>query len=231
MAEIEVYAVATWLYRFRSLRRPGAPDIEAADPRKLEEELTAIEQQFLWCSNFEAMNDPMEGFYRLPAKRRSRDEGRFDVMVWNEKSSLGIASFSETWDNELMWAHYADGFRGLCVTFKVAPLLEGLGEGCGLTRVAYGDRPYYLNVRLRRESELRARAALSTKTQRWAYEREWRVIASQSGPAQYGEGVVATVMLGHRMAENDRTYIRGRLEEAGITVKQTRIDGYSIKRA
>jgi hypothetical protein len=137
LATIETYAKPTWLYRYRSLRRPEAAGDEPADPARLQRELDAIAQGYTYCATFKDMNDPMEGFYR--ASRRVRgdpDYDRFTDNVFSEKLGLGIASFSETWNIELMWAHYADGFRGICITYPLTRLLDGLDDGHALSRVA-----------------------------------------------------------------------------------------------
>ncbi|MBW8841994.1 MAG: DUF2971 domain-containing protein [Sphingomonadales bacterium] len=231
MATIETYARPTWLYRYRSLRPRGADGDGAADRKRLDRELGAIEEGYIWCGTFNQMNDPMEGFYR--ANARVRDEhsyNEFSDAVRLEKLGLGIASLSETWDNELMWAHYADGFRGICIAYPMARLLEGLDEHHALARVAYGDRPHYLNLSSMQNSELRAKAILSTKNVKWSYEREWRLFSPDPGAAQYGGDAVATVYLGMRMAEGDRRLVTRRLRAAGVRVRRTVVQGYSVKR-
>lgn len=231
MATIETYAMPTWVYRYRSLRPRSADGDDRADPIRFERELDAIERGQIWCSTFDRMNDPMEGFYRADAQtRRKVDYSRFVDSVRSEKLGLGIASLSETWDNELMWAHYADGFRGICVTYKLVRLLEGLDDDHALARVAYGDRPYYLNLRAVSDTGLRARAVLSTKNLKWTHEREWRLFSPQPGRADHGVGVVPTVYLGARMADEDRRTVERRMEAAGINVRPTMVDGYSVKR-
>ena len=231
MATIETYAMPTWLYRYRSLRPRGADGDGRADPRRLDRELEAIERGHIWCSTFDRMNDPMEGFYRADSRtRRKVDYDRFVDSVRSEKLGLGIASLSETWDNELMWAHYADGFRGICVAYKLVRLLEGLADDHALARVAYGDRPYYLNLRSMGNAGLRARAVLSTKNLKWTYEREWRLFSPQPGRADHGVDAVPTVYLGARMADEDRRTVERRMVAAGINVSPTMVDGYSVKR-
>ena len=230
MATIETYATPTWLYRYRSLRPRGADDDGAANPSRLERELRAIEQGYIWCGTFTQMNDPMEGFYRSNARLSEEfDYDQFSEVVRSEKLGLGIASLSETWNNELMWAHYADGFRGICIAYPLARLLRGLNEHHALARVAYGDRPHYLNLRAMHNTDLRARAILSTKNFKWSYEREWRLFSQHPGEAQHGADAIATVYLGMRMAEGDRRTITRRLRAAGVRVRRTLVDGYSVK--
>ncbi|HEX8480529.1 MAG TPA: DUF2971 domain-containing protein [Allosphingosinicella sp.] len=230
MATIQTYATPTWLYRYRSLRPRGADGNGRADRIRLERELEAIEQGYIWCGTFNQMNDPMEGFYRSnQPSDHDFDYDQFSEAVRSEKLGLGIASLSETWNNELMWAHYADGFRGICIAYPLTRLLNGLAEDYALARVVYGDRPHYLNLRAMLDTELRSRAILSTKNLKWSYEREWRLFSPQPGRALHGNGAVATVYLGMRMEEADRRLIRRRMRVAGVRVRRTLVDGYSVK--
>jgi hypothetical protein len=129
-----------------------------------------------------------------------------------------------------LWAHYADGFRGICVAYIVAKLLEGLADpDASLARVAYGDRPYSLNLSGHRNQE-RSRAILSTKNLKWSYEREWRLFASTRGKAGRIEGAVRHVWLGARMHSSDRRAVTARLKSAGIEVRRTYVDAYSVER-
>lgn len=232
MATIETYARPTWLYRYRALRPRGADGDGSADRARLDRELGAIEDGYIWCGTFNQMNDPMEGFYRSNARQRENsDYDQFSESVRSEKLGLGIASLSETWNNELMWAHYADGFRGICVAYPLARLLDGLNDDHALARVAYGDKPHYLNLSAMHDTNLRARAILSTKNLKWSYEREWRLFSPHTGRASHGVGVgaVATVYLGMRMADADRRLVTRRMRMSGVRVKRTLADGYSVK--
>ena len=106
MAKIVTYAKPTWLYRYRSLRQRGNEGAACADPARLEREIEALVAGYIHCSTFDRMNDPMEGFFRAnPGGTSDGDADEFFAAVRSEKMSLGIASLSETWDNELMWAH------------------------------------------------------------------------------------------------------------------------------
>lgn len=49
--------------------------------------------------------------------------------VWKNK---GIICFSETFEEPLMWAHYADTHKGLCFGFEVSKEIEE-----NLTRISY----------------------------------------------------------------------------------------------
>lgn len=176
------------------------------------------------------MNDPMEGLYRASERVASRsDYDAFTEQVRSQKLRLGIASFSETWNNELMWAHYGGEFQGICVGYSVSKLLAGLSDDCALARIAYGDKPYYLNLRAMKNEADRARAILSTKNLKWSYEREWRLFAPTSGLTPRGDDAVFCVYLGVRMAADLRKRITSRLAGIGIDVRRTLVNGYAVK--
>jgi hypothetical protein len=54
--------------------------------------------------------------------------------------AMGIASMSEVYDHEPMWAHYADQFAGMCVQYNLARLIKGLDRDIAITRMMYSER-------------------------------------------------------------------------------------------
>lgn len=226
MATIEIYSKPTYLYRYRSLRPEAGPPLRD----RMAEEMDALLRGYVFCSNFQAMNDPMEGMYK--SSRRVREEPNYEEVaadILNEKLGAGIASFAETWDHELMWAHYADGFRGICVAYNLTRLLARLPAVCALSRVRYGEGPHTLNLSGLRDRRARARAVLSTKSVLWSYEREWRMFAGRTGKIKLAPGAVAHVYLGSRIPEADREQVTEVVEGLGIEVRATRINGYAIE--
>ena len=64
------------------------------------------------------MNDPMEGFYsESKLLEKARDIGGIRAAIASRKTMIGMCAFSEVFNHELMWAHYADQFRGICITY------------------------------------------------------------------------------------------------------------------
>lgn len=86
-----------------------------------------------------ALNDPFEGHFNKPqvlaADRnigdfyRKNGKNTYEMsgsevddrmgLIQSELSDLGIISFSEDFDNPLMWAHYADEHKGMVVEFDL----------------------------------------------------------------------------------------------------------------
>lgn len=159
MVHIKTYVKPTLLYQYWPLGICKPTNGRAkAEPGIMKRALSATEQHFVLCPTYAAMNDPMEGLCASSRKLRERSDYNEVVRdVRNEK--IGITSFSETWDNELMLAHYADGFGGICVTYSCATLTRRLSNEYSLAHIARGDRPFNLKLpsRFRRKFGARSR--------------------------------------------------------------------------
>lgn len=109
MATIQSYVQPTRLYRYRALENG-----------KLEQELSAITQGYLYCSPYLDLNDPMEGSFSSSKQlRRSAKYREIKNAITDTKADIGMCSFSEVYDHELMWAHYADQFKGMCISYSL----------------------------------------------------------------------------------------------------------------
>lgn len=79
-------------------------------------------------------------------------------------------------DCSLMWAHYADKHRGMCLAFKVKS-----DTFCGAQKVDYQDE--YPSYGLADGSDDENLKALLSKSSDWRYEDEYRVIAQERSAA------------------------------------------------
>ena len=217
MAELRVYAKPSNLFRYRPL---GS---------KANRELGALTNGFIYCPAYSVMNDPMEGLHRLSsrlAENSGSEKSRVRVQAAMEK--MGIASMSEVFDHEPMWAHYAEQFSGMCVQYSLNRLIKGLDRGVAITRMMYSEiEPVLLNDSS--TSVDRARLCLSSKTVRWASEREWRLFKLDQGEASYGaEKAVTKIFLGSRVTTADEALVRAAGKQIGVPVVKMQIDAYTI---
>lgn len=90
----------------------------------------------------------------------------------------GVACFSEINDDLLMWSHYADRYTGYCLGFNTR--YDPFGR---LKRVEYADEmPEIDAVSSMIENEFSQMLKLFlTKSNSWAYEREWRCMHERAG--------------------------------------------------
>lgn len=127
-------------------------------------------------------------------------------------------------DNEAMWAHYADGYAGCVLGFQHiphfgTPLLEAKRVnytesspvvGSGLDFLLYGDTP-----------DLRERtlaAVCFSKKAAWSYEREWRTVTWQSSERGVKSGAykfypeeLESLTLGPRATTETEAFVRSLL--------------------
>jgi hypothetical protein len=90
----------------------------------------------------------------------------------------GVTCFSEKKDDLLMWGHYGDGYRGFCLEFRAqGDLFEKIRE------VKYVDQiPAIDVVSLLIDKDVNHVDLLyCTKSIKWQYEKEWRLIHEKVG--------------------------------------------------
>lgn len=218
-AEIKNFYIPHTLYRYRSL-----------DPKKAQRELNAISNATLYCSTFDRLNDPMEGSYRKltsPTFLKELDEPVFSDSLTNQKQILGICSFSETHNDNMMWAHYADEYRGMCIAYRFSSLRHALPKSVYFTRISYRDNaPTPKRKAARVEEE--AYRLLSCKGYKWQFEREWRMLSSQGTISYKNPKVVTDVYLGSRVSEENRSNFIKQLTPHNIRVHTMVLEGYKI---
>lgn len=202
MAKVQAPIVPARLYRYRSLNR---------SPNALAEEVSSMNKGHLYCADFTAMNDPMEGLFRSDALLREagnyRNYRQTLRRIRDRKSNVGIACFCEAYDHMLMWAHYAGNFKGICLGYSTEALLKALPKEAALVRVAYVDEPPRLSTtHIVDNVKEAARLVLSQKQYSWSYEREWRVLATP-GEVYCNRASLKEVYLGTRISDQQRELI------------------------
>lgn len=130
--------------------------------------LSNIALQRLKISRVHELNDP----YELQAADLSDEALRIPYQDMRAKlaETRGMICFSKVWDQPIMWSHYADRHRGVCL-------------GCDIPDDAVFD-VRYADARVRFTRELLThpdpeewmKRYLGTKHAAWAYEQEVRVI-------------------------------------------------------
>jgi hypothetical protein len=151
-----------------------------------------ILNQRLYAAPYLDLNDPMEGHYLY-----SRGELDSDVreLIRGQKEKLRICSLSKVNDNELMWAHYSEGHRGVAIGLEIDEIKHYVEpiEYDGFPQV---DR---LNIH-----NLTAIEILTHKLEVWSYEEEVRAFTSGK---MHVDVKVVEVLLGRSMANQDKSFI------------------------
>lgn len=105
-------------------------------------------------------------------------ERSYETFRDTEINTLGIYCLSEKHDDILMWSHYADSHRGVCLILASSAMFPDLA----IEPIIYPEDNTYPNVNfftatLQEQSD----AVLLTKAKHWDYEHEWRIVDTK-GP-------------------------------------------------
>ena len=79
--------------------------------------LLAVADRRIKISTIMELNDPFEFLGVNLSNRQFRWALRETKRQLSE--SQGLLCFSKTWRNPVLWGHYADSHRGLCLGFSV----------------------------------------------------------------------------------------------------------------
>jgi hypothetical protein len=130
----------------------------------------------------------VEDYLKRILAQRIQDELR------QEFGSQGVLSLSERWNSVLMWSHYADDHRGVCIEFDT-------------TDIGHSNlKPvnYRASRRIRASELLKWKRDKSVEAERhvfdtyffakagpWRHEKEWRAIEVKNGPREASFRVTA----------------------------------------
>ena len=143
--------------------------------------LSNIAHRRLKVALLNELNDPFEWL----SVELSDPEKRFAVQETKNTQAQrrGLLCFSRIWKNPVMWGHYADKHRGVCLGFDFSD------EWCReVDYVAKRLSSEWIEADLPDvEKERHMSAMLYTKYKHWAYEREVRVTVDLSGMDKIGD--------------------------------------------
>jgi Protein of unknown function (DUF2971) len=129
-----------------------------------------LQERRIKLSTIAELNDPFELLGASIGEPAARKVLRFVHERVSEK--MGLICMSTTWQSPVMWAHYGDKHRGVCLGFNVID--QAASEVCyEPKRLAnlLGKQPRLSDVTPEVLNTL-----MTTKSEEWSYERERRLI-------------------------------------------------------
>jgi hypothetical protein len=133
--------------------------------------LKTLREKRLKISTLDDLNDPFELLAYEMTLRKKRKEWRNARKVWGRRR--GLMCFSAGWRDPVIWAHYSNKHKGMCLGFEIP---ENASQ-----------KVRYVNSRLKLSDSLEvddADAWLYTKYENWAYEQEIRCWTTLDTPSQ-----------------------------------------------
>ena len=124
----------------------------------------------------------------------------YDSLV---TAQVGVLCLSEVHDDILMWSHYADCHRGICLIFDT-----NFNFFAHAQPVRYQlERPRVNPIAQSTEQMLDN--AIFTKSRAWAYEKEWRILHYRQGVGERKSPPTSlkAVILGVALSGSDRRFV------------------------
>ncbi|MBT4994346.1 MAG: DUF2971 domain-containing protein [Candidatus Marinimicrobia bacterium] len=143
----------------------------------------------------------------------------------------GVFSLSELNDNLLMWSHYADSHRGVCLIFDTSDDTNIFGQAI---KVQYQHEYPVINI-MDLNNHNNTINMISVKSIDWGYEKEWRIIR---GISVGGDGYfdiepksLTGIILGSHITEKDEKRVMGWTSKypTSLNVFTSKIDSRQYK--
>lgn len=160
----------------------------------------------------------------------------FGDEIQRRMMKIGVCSFSLTLEEPLLWSHYADEHRGVCLMYEFTEnfLLEEVNEIVGASEIEYGENPLsdWLIESIPDQIEddfyddfttKLLKRVLTVKADGWRYENESRIIRENAGPFLIPKECLKQVCFGMRTAKADMQLVRKIVDRAGCAVDYCQI--------
>jgi len=146
---------------------------------------------------------------------------------------FGIYSLSKCFDNELLWAHYSDSHRGFCIGFDFKTLKKFNSFKYYSLPVKYLTNPPVTKIGDPIETRLEFKNfftnRISTKSKKWLYEKEVRIITEKWGMHSYVPEAVKSIYFGLRMTDEKKHKIITSLKDRFIKFHQMQLEENTYK--
>jgi hypothetical protein len=145
--------------------------------------------------------------------------------------SFGVYSFSEVPDDILMWSHYADSHKGLCVIFN-RKSDNDLADARPVDYPENDEFPfinYWLGPNIPQLDEIIK--IILTKSKHWKHEKEWRLIDRpevidkhyKGHSKKYTDDMLNGIIFGLRMDSNAKNTIRNIFSGKTVNYYEARV--------
>lgn len=156
------------------------------------------------------------------AKIKEAEKGFSEILKKFIETSLsfGIYSMSNSYNDELLWAYYADAHRGFCIEYDLEKLKEYKMETEPTITVEYNDKMPIITTldlfNLEKNKQLIQTKLVGTKSKRWKHEQEIRIVTGQTGLYDYDYRALKSIYFGYRSEERFRKLTMRVLKGRGI---------------
>ena len=215
-------------------------------------DLKNIEGNYVWAGKACNMNDPYDCYYsdsifsdleKLAKEKNSafliemcsKEKMKFKDTCEKIRNMIVLSCFSETFDSILMWSHYANQHKGICVQYRrsdfTAPSL--LCSSAVLRPVSYGRKISVFDESIHEVNKKENFKILIRKAEEWQYEEEWRLLCvipegdldsvNKSGGMLLKTPKPCKIILGTRADDKSKEEVRSLCEKLGIKLSHMKM--------
>lgn len=184
------------IFKFRNL----------STAKQLAHAIDSINNNRIYLPDYKGLNDPLEssgyimnlsGYAGISMTRVVDEE---DMFVSQERGKYRILSITDNCFSPSMWAHYTNGFHGLCIgywkrgVFSAAKRMT-YTEKAICTSECFIDGPEQL--------EKEVYNSFFYKHSDWSYENEWRIVKKQEEKyLNYSGNEIACIIFGGNLSQD-----------------------------
>ncbi len=222
----------------------------------LRRDLRSLVKSQIYMAPIQSLNDPFEAkiiidgetfeigkilsllfSYKNDTKIKEAEKNFSNILKKFIETSLswGIYSMSKSYNDELLWAYYADAHRGFCVEYDLEKLKEYNMEKEPAITVEYNDQMPIITTldifNLEKNEQLIQTKLVGTKSKRWEHEQEIRIVTGQTGLYDYDYRALKSIYFGYRSEEKFRKLTMRVLKGRGISyyLMQPKDDSYELE--
>lgn len=152
--------------------------------------------------------DLRRGNHKDPSLLKQMEEAYLSEL----RKEINVCCFTKRNDDILMWSHYADYHRGICLEFNRSNEFFK-----SVIKVKY--RSYFPKLnRFTTPPEEQTPTIVRTKHIEWEYEKERRLLATP-GPHKFSDDCLIGVIFGCKMKNKDKDNIRNLLRDWSTSVQ------------
>jgi len=152
----------------------------------------------------------------LQPENIKKQERKLNRDIYRIIKNAGIFSMSAKRDNILMWSHYADYHKGICIEFKTT---DGKLFGCDLQHIDYDVNYPKLSIYDEPNVEF-VKRYVGTKSSDWTYEDEWRIIYNKkTGCLFFPPEALSGIILGAHISKRNKELVLNWISQNNRKVK------------
>lgn len=215
---------------------------------KFNRDLKSLVENSFYAPTYDNLNDPCEtlvltdgvendvdtfaSFLRNKGKESAKGVKDALFKFVNSKNGMGIYSLSKNYNDELLWAHYGEGHQGFCIEYN----FEILTSEKSFTRFNHLDVQYQSNPPVIRmldfnseDDKLLFKKIAGTKSKRWNYEDEIRILTDKSGTHHYYYEALKSIYFGVNISDDHKNRLFKKLAGRSVNFYQMKLEPNSYK--